>query len=1114
MRLRRWAPAWAVVGALVITISSLGLANSLQFAGRVSPPEASGAGLAGLTGPPPPVRSAQPGAALPDSGVSHGNHAPSPNTAAQALEAAHADGISSRFVFVPGPGETAAQVGAATATGHISLPYQNQAITAPMGIGDFGLRTALNGSVEPYVLNTTSLRATLDTNTTGGIQPLYVLDSSPDAYSAELGGVLTNVTLLGNHSYQFWAQNVVTYYAQSHLLYLVSNLWNFSGPVFTPNAIVAHGPNNASLVNSEVYLSHMELTNVTYPFNLTLFLNSTVASGNDSVNFTAVLSTDRGTTSHPFDYLVFNSTAPGTPGVTAPAGFSANGFTIDPTGHTNDFEFVLGGPGGGSQVNLFEAQATMTLDYWNGSTDSYEAVPSALSYGGDSGESSSGANIEWEEGATGPYAIVSGGPSILTGLWNASGTPGVATIQTMVQPTDAFVFVQPVAAPFTVSEPEWAPTLMESSISIAPGTYTVTAMMSYFASFNETFSNLVPGPSAMFSVNLLQDNVAGVTTPIWVWNDGQFPAISSGGLGTKASPYMIKDQQNTSMASVFGVLNDYLFPEFSGVFFVGTNRSAELYEPGPFETNIPYVAGLPATNELSYTFYHVSNVSVVDATNISGWFSSKLFVGSPTLPGYPFLATANMVFWNSPFNLVAHDTFDTQSEGIYLYGGSHNTIWNNTIQWDPRPSLPADQLWPQQYALGIEEGESGDLIFNNAIYTQITAMTPLHDAYTGRNASYSDVWNINKTTLSSTQYAAGFPNIPLYGSIVNTTYQGGNFWWDYGWPDNPLLPLPYNESGMINQGQSHQSYVEGDYVPLVPSLSLTFYAQGYTASTSWSVTLTTEPSGPPVTQSSTTNSLEFVGLNDSPYTWAVSPPAGWAVTPPSGNLAFVRSTVVNVTFALSIGWLAGTVKPPSAIIGLVVMGLPVNVTVNVTTGAFNQSLPPGVYSVTASAPQFQTNESNVSVSSTRTTLLTISLVPYNGTVEGNVIPTDAYVAIGGNQVFPNGAGGFIESLLPGSYAVTGSLSGYVTTTVQVIVTSNHTTFVNLTLAPNSPRFSYLSAFDWELIGFATAGVIVVLIVGLILIQRGKHPPAPSQTSASPAPAKEPEEPDSPGTGGS
>jgi thermopsin len=1157
MRSAIWTVVLPLAVALVVIGSPISLTGLSAVAGQnPAVPHLASPALPASDDHEPPAD-----ASLSEPGPRTGTAGPPPallssGMAERAEASARAAGFPTRFVFVPRPSASPTQERMSQSEGHVTPLYQ--AAPAPMGIGDFGLRTAQNGSVQPYTLQTTSLKATMDANGTG-IQPLYVLDGSPDAYSAQLNAVLTNVSILGNTSYQFWTQNVVVYYAQSHLLYLIVNVWNFSSLFLSPNAISSYG--NVSMLSSSLFAFETEVPNVIYPFNVSLYLNSTVRLGDDAVDFTAVLGSGIFTRALPFDYVIFNSN--GT--AASPAPFAADGFDFNPLGLTDDFEFVLGGPGGGSQVNLVEAQATMSLDFWNATSASYESVPSALSYGGDSGETSSGANVEWTEGASGPLAQISTGPSILGGLWNASGAPGVATVQTDVNPSDAFIFVQPAVGPFLISAPEWAPTLGTTSISLSPGSYTFSAMQSDYVPFNATFTGLTAGSVASFAPTLGPDPAVGVTTPIWVWNNDQFPGVSTGGSGTPTNPYLVDDRQSSPISSLFGLMNDYSFPVFTGVFFEHTSASAELLDPGPFEVQLPadpLLPGLPPTNDLGYTFYGVSNVSVVDGSAISGWFTGLL------LSGVPNYATFNMVFWNSSDNLVAGNTFDTESGGIYLYGGSNNTLWNNSIEWNASfvwspPPIPAPvPLWPQSEALGIEEAESSDTVYNNAVYTTLTASTPRTDPYTGANATDKDRWNIENESAAVVTHAPGFPDIALTGSIVGTSYQGGNFWWDYGFADNPFGKLPYTADGNIRHG--------GDSVPLVVAASATFQENGYTGTGTWGVTVTRDSFESEGSTSGTalTIRVPYDGL----YNWSVTPPTEYVAVPDGGSVAVVRNTVVPLTFELENGWLTGTVVPPNATLFvndstntsivhpgatggfnetvltgtysvnatafgyyrystnvtvgfdtatvLAISMIPVNGTlvVNVmpaaaaanatvtidsvarplSSGSLHRSLPPGMYWVNVTSPGFNTSQATPTVVSFGTTYDNVTLVlAGNGTIVGLVSPATAYVAVNGVIVPLGASGNFTTSVGPGTYVIAASDPGYNSMTVNATVLADRTTYVNLTLTPTNPHTSAFSPGELGYVGVFAAIVILFAGAALVLWQRGRTPPP----AGSPAPGE-------------
>ncbi len=63
------------------------------------------------------------------------------------------------------------------------------------------------------------------------------------------------------------------------------------------------------------------------------------------------------------------------------------------------------------------------------------------------------------------------------------------------------------------------------------------------------------------------------------------------------------------------------------------------------------------------------------------------------------------------------------------------------------------------------------------------------------------MWNITKQPAYITHYVNGFA---LSGSIINTNYQGGNYW------NNFNGAIPYNNGGLIAYG--------GDYAPLYHGL--------------------------------------------------------------------------------------------------------------------------------------------------------------------------------------------------------------------------------------------------------------------------------------------------------
>jgi hypothetical protein len=335
-----------------------------------------------------------------------------------------------------------------------------QGSPAPTGLADYGLSVAPNGSLVASVLNTTSVLGVVDANATG-IQPLDLYNTEPDAYGLQLNAVLTDTVLFGRPGYDFWTQNVFEYFPSLRTMFLITNIWNFSGnPYYLGPAIYQHGLMNGG-VYGYVYESLVDFTNISYPFDLSLYLNSTLVGGRDAVDFAAVLAGPGESVNlqAPYDYVVFNSTSPGGSPLSAPAEFSANGVAYNPEGLTSDFELDFGGPGSGSQADLVAADAELGLAYWDPAADGgaggYVSVPSAFNYGGETGETSTGATVTWSNAPAGPgglspYGTMATGPSILAGLWNASGPEGSYPVTIHSSPANAFEVVTPaVTVPWT-----------------------------------------------------------------------------------------------------------------------------------------------------------------------------------------------------------------------------------------------------------------------------------------------------------------------------------------------------------------------------------------------------------------------------------------------------------------------------------------------------------------------------------------------------------------------------------------------------------------------------------------------------------------------------------------
>ena len=189
---------------------------------------------------------------------------------------------------------------------------------------------------------------------------------------------------------------MIEYSTFSHQLTLLDNVWNFSSATasLSRNAISAHGP-NGTVVGTTYYYALGPVLSVGYPFTASLFLSASTEGTHDVVFFNYSISSTAGTYTGTYDFVSFNNTA----GPVPPPAFIASGFSDNALGLPNDFELVVGGPGGGSNFDAFNASALVNLYYWDATTGGYHVVPSAEDVGGDTGETAAGVSSTWAPGA-------------------------------------------------------------------------------------------------------------------------------------------------------------------------------------------------------------------------------------------------------------------------------------------------------------------------------------------------------------------------------------------------------------------------------------------------------------------------------------------------------------------------------------------------------------------------------------------------------------------------------------------------------------------------------------------------------------------------------------------
>ncbi len=727
------------------------------------------------------------------------------------LSTLYSRGVPNKDIYLPN--FNAASMYSYT-NGHVSPLYS--AAPAPMGIGDFGLKAGPGGSVIPYTLNTTGIEGTVSLNE---LNAFYLQNDGPQSVSIQLNAVLNNVTLFGNSSYVFWNQNVIFYSARTNTLEFIDNVWNFSSPAFdmTPNAI-AHGD---GFVVSPIYYYAIgpELT-VQYPFTVSVYLTAAVINGDSTAFFNFTVQSAGKTISGSFDEVMFNSTYGMPQGYSAPMPhYMISGTQITPTGYLlNDAELMIGGPGGGSTSSIYGIAGSMSLKYIpeasqmpvgpappglqhippgpSGPSSMYVNVPSAFDFGTDTGETSEGVAVSWTQAET---AQLTAGPSLLYGMW------GIAPPDTMMEqfsgsisPSNAFMFVSP-GNQFKNRTAAWTPLSLQGTYSfdLPAGQYMAEALLSNYAPQIFVLSSLRSLQDHHFTkVRLSYDPATGVYTPLVAMDNQQVKSISMGGTGSRNNPYILDNNQIGSISPLFAEFNDFAFPVFTGVLLVNTNVYLDmnnmpslLIQYPSYLTSFLNAFGLPSFNYMGYGLYNTQHVSLYGST-ISGWYSFEQ-------TGFP---VANLIIWNSSNDLVASNTFESMDSSLLMFGSTSVTVWGNTFLNYSNPDINASEmanitLYGAPLALSVYS--SGNLIYNNIFNTSITAISPSFSIYTGEFAQYLNRWNVSVQPANATVTVNGYE---LSGSIVNSRYQGGNYW------DNFNGIIPYNNSGQIEFG--------GDYEPL------------------------------------------------------------------------------------------------------------------------------------------------------------------------------------------------------------------------------------------------------------------------------------------------------------
>jgi thermopsin len=689
---------------------------------------------------------------------------------------------------------------------------------APMGIGDLGVQEE-GGKNVGTVAYTSSDEGVVRLD---ALNSTYLDGSGPDTVSLQLNTVLTNVDLFGNLSYQFWIQNIPEYTPHLDQLQILDNIWNLSSPAlnFTANSLYRY---DGTVYPGAFYYDPGIILHTAMPFTVRVYNNATVFHNRPTVFLNYSVTEANGTTvAGSYDRVEFNSTGlnPATTPAPSPT-FQIDGKQLSKAGFIpNDAELILGGAFDGLTTSVSNIQGTLQLLTLPNASKTYRSVPSAYDYGISTGETSEGIS-EWASNGTVPEVHLGPGPSFLGPLWGLRDASfGHVDQDLHITPSNAFVFVSP-GSTFREGTAQWAAVLVSgrADYQLPPGTYTYRVMLSDYRPVDVTLTG-----TASQRVALASDVQLGVYTPLWAWDNGQLGAISyPGGNGSRANPYVLVNQPGT-IDPLFGQFNEALFPVFSGIFLSHTTDYVSVENPPSFlvEYSLPRqpgdLFGLPTFNYLQLEFENTAHVSIVDASDISGWF---LYFGLG-------LSLGNLLLWDSSHTLVAGNTFDDMGVSVYQFGGSDNTFWGNNFSVSVPPCEYPEALLNYSDQAGLDLFANGDLAYNNYFALPLPATTPGYNPWNYRAASWQDAWNVTPEPAKDVRWVNGWP---LSGNILGTGVQGGNFWSNYGSLSDPYGILPYNDSGQISNG--------GDYAPLLPFAlhEVIFTEKGLGAGAAWSVTI-------------------------------------------------------------------------------------------------------------------------------------------------------------------------------------------------------------------------------------------------------------------------------------
>ena len=596
------------------------------------------------------------------------------------------------------------------------------------------------------------------------------------------------------------------------------------------------------------------------------------------------------------------------------------------------------------------------------------------------------------------------------------------------------------------------------SLSVAPGTYSVTASTTGYQGATQSNVTVTAGGTATVNFSLVQTVGTAMSTVQAAdkFQSGQtslslaYPltptagntlivvGISSGLTGTTLT---VSDNNHQTWQSAYGYVTN---PNTNGqvkVWYV----SNCVGQP----TTVTVAIG-SASHNIHMQIFEVSGLASapVDVTGTADSGSASVSTQTVT--------STSAVSQGQEYSLATSWTWNCSTCNPTITKDPNYTI----LLQSPNPS-GGDFVLSQARIQNIATGIQSATFTSSITYQYASVLITLKGGAGSSNGAISG--NVTDSTgapiANATVSYSG-------GSTTATTNSSGAY-------TLSVAPGTYSvtatATGYQSSTQSSVTVSSGAATPINFSLSQSVGTISGTVTTSTGAAIanaTVSYSGGPTT--ATTNSSGAYTLSVAPGTYSVTATATGYQTSTQSNVTVALGTTTTANFSLTqtVGTISGTVTSSTgtAIANATVSysGGSATATTN-SSGAYTLSVAPGTYSVTATATGYQSStQTNVIVTAGTTTTANFSLTQTVGTISGTVTSStgtaiaNATVSYSGGSATAttNSSGAYTLSVAPGTYSVTATAAGYQSSThTNVAVTAGTTSTVNFSLVQSAGTIS-------------------------------------------------------------